>query len=372
MRAATVFLAAGAIVLAGCATDAREPGVAAPSTSAAPTSTDSTTSTPPLATSPTPEISTGSPTPTTALLAWEPTGRPAEETVTTGGGWTIVVDQERSLATIDGPSPLTVAGSKRFRIGDALLDTGWAVVVRTDSLEERPAVATVVDLTSGAKTTIDGRSEVPTTTGGTWALQGSTLVHATTGPGGAYCLARRDLATGTAETVWCAAKRTGFTNARVTPAGLGVMGFDDQRPSCRTLGTVADGTLTPLPAVTACQGWEGVTTDAGVVWSEVPNENRLDEATIHARSGDTVVALGPATSDTLTWCAGATYVVRDPQAGGEPARLLRWTEAGVFETVYESKGGGQAFLSAPRCGGDRITVTAYVEGGDEQVSAPLG
>ena len=39
--------------------------------------------------------------------------------------------------------------------------------------------------------------------------------------------------------------------------------------------------------------------------------------------------------------------------------------------VYESKG-GPAFLSAPRCGGDRITVTAFAESGDEQVSAPLG
>ena len=63
--------------------------------------------------------------------------------------------------------------------------------------------------------------------------------------------------------------------------------------------------------------------------------------------------------------------MRDPQAAGEPARLLRWTDAGALEVVYESKG-GQAFLSAPRCGGDRITLSAFAESGDEQVSAPLG
>ena len=90
------------------------------------------------------------------------------------------------------------------------------------------------------------------------------------------------------------------------------------------------------------------------MWSEIPREHALDEAEVHVRSGDTDLDLGPATSGSLTWCAGATYFVRDPQAAGEPARLLRWTDAGALEVVYESKG-GQAFLSAPRCGGDRIT-----------------
>ena len=37
------------------------------------------------------------PVPVLAPLTWEPTLRPVEETVTTGGGWTIVVDQERSF-----------------------------------------------------------------------------------------------------------------------------------------------------------------------------------------------------------------------------------------------------------------------------------
>ncbi len=291
--------------------------------------------------------------------------------MTAGGGWTVVVDQERSLATVDGPRSFVIAGDKRFRISEVLLDPDWLVVVRSDTLEERPAIAAVVDLATGARTTVNGRSEVPTTTGGTWALQGGLLVHATVGADGAYCLARRDLAAGSAETVWCAERRHGVTHARLTPAGLGVMGFDDQRPSCRTLGTVADDTLTPLPGVTDCKGWEMVPTGTGVVWSEVPRDNALDESEVHVRSDEATLDLGPATSDSLTWCAGATYFVRDPQSAGEPARLLRWTDAGALEVVYESKG-GQAFLSAPRCGGDRITVTAFAESGDEQVSAPLG
>lgn len=314
------------------------------------------------------------PIPTPALLAWEPTLRPVEETVTTGGGWTIVVDQERSLATVDGLQSRTVAGGKRFRISDVLLDTAYAVVVKSDSLEEKPAVATVLDLATGKPSIVDGRSEVPTTNGGTWALHGNRLVHATIDDGGAYCLAERDLATGAAEVGWCADERQGFNNAQVTPAGLTVMAFDDQRPSCRTIGAVAGGALDPVEGVTECTGWEGVVTDDGAVWSVIPRENRLDEAHVYARGApgpDDVVDLGPATAGTLTWCAGATYFVLDPQTPGEPARLLRWTDAGTLETVYESKG-GQAFLSDPRCGGDRITVSAFSESGDEQVSAPLG
>ena len=109
-----------------------------------------------------------------APLAWEPAGRPVEETVTAGGGWTVVVDQERSLATVDGPPGrvVTSSGDKRFRISEVLLDADWVVVVRSDTLEERPARATVVDLATGETTVLDGASDPPTVNGGTWALAG--------------------------------------------------------------------------------------------------------------------------------------------------------------------------------------------------------
>ncbi|MEO5851066.1 MAG: hypothetical protein ABIQ15_01010 [Nocardioides sp.] len=361
-RTAVAVALAGVLALGGCAGPTSGP-------SSGPSPTDSeppqpeTTSASPVVTTP--------PTPVPALLAWEPALRPVEETVTTGGGWTIVVDQERSLATLDGPRPRTVAGDKRFRVSDVLLDTAYAVVVTSDSLEERPAVATVVDLATGRTSRVDGRSDAPTTSGGTWALHGTRLVHATVDPDGAYCLAERDLAADTAAVSWCAEKRHGFTSAHLTTRGLTVTGFDDQRPSCRTVGVVTDGALEPFPDVAGCAGWEGVVTDGGAVWSVISKENDLEAAVVYARTAIGVVELGPATAGTLTWCGGATYFVRDPQGPGEPARLLRWSDAGSLETVYESKG-GQAFLSAPRCGGDRITVSAFAESGDEQVSAPLG
>jgi hypothetical protein len=371
VRALLVPVACAALVLAGCGGDPEPETTPAATVTPTASGTPSETVSETASASAPPSADPGGPTtPVPALLAWEPTGRAAEETVTTGGGWTIVVDAERSLATLDGPHPTTVAGDKRWRIGDVLLDAQWAVVVRTDTLEQRPARATVVDLATGDTTVVDGRSATPTTTGGTWALDGSILVHATR-DGGAYCLATRDLAAGTAQAAYCVEKRHGVTHARLTPAGLGVMEFDDARPSCRTLGTLADGALDPEPDAEECAGWEVVPTATGAVWTVIPREDTLDEAEAYAATEGGVLDLGPATSGSLTWCAGATYFVRDPQSAGEPARLLRWTDGGALETVYETAPGGQAFLDGPRCGGDRITLTAFAESGDQQVSAAV-
>jgi hypothetical protein len=49
---------------------------------------------------------------------------------------------------------------------------------------------------------------------------------------------------------------------------------------------------------------------------------------------------------------------------------MRW-DGDSLAVVYQSPP-GQSFLQAPRCGDDAITVTALSEGGDQQVTAPLG
>ncbi len=64
--------------------------------------------------------------------------------------------------------------------------------------------------------------------------------------------------------------------------------------------------------------------------------------------------------------------MRDPQRSSDPARLLRIDPAaGTTEVVYESAGTGRAFLSAPRCGGTDLTLTAFTAAGDEQVTASV-
>ena len=53
---------------------------------------------------------------------------------------------------------------------EALIDGEYAVVVTEDEQAQQPNTATVIDLATGEKSVLDGRSDVPTTTGGTWAL----------------------------------------------------------------------------------------------------------------------------------------------------------------------------------------------------------
>ncbi len=251
--------------------------------------------------------------------------------MTTGGGWTAVVDEERSLVTLSGTKNVTVSGDKRFRVDTVLLDEGWAVVVLRDTLQQRPSRATVVDLASGGTTVLDGASDPPTVNGGTWALHGGLLVHATRGRLNDYCLAARNLATrgpdARGAVVYCSPERHGFTNARISPAEVALMVFDDQRPSCRSLGTLADGDLVPLPEIEPCKGWEAVVTESGPVWSEIPRPNVLDESRVLAGAADgSVVDLGPATSGSLTWCAGRDVLrarPTDPRRPGPPAALDR-------------------------------------------------
>ena len=67
------------------------------------------------------------------------------------------------------------------------------------------------------------------------------------------------------------------------------------------------------------------------------------------------------------------YFTRDPESSSDPATLLRWAPDDASLTVaYASKATGNAFLSPPRCGGDHLTVTAYSQAGDQQVTADLG
>ena len=324
----------------------------------------------PSATAPSTAPGSSGSAPTTDLLDWQPVAGPIAATVTRSGDWTLTVDRGGRGYRLDGPKPTGGAAGPGLRVGDALIDGDWAVVVLQDKAEQRPMAAEVTDLATGERFRIDGRSDVPTTTGGTWALGEGRLVHATVGPKGAYCVATVDLATRTSELGWCAPERHGFNDARITPAGTSLLTFDDAQPSCRTLVSLDGDRATPFPDVEDCKGWDGLRTDDGAVWSVIPQERQVESAHFYARAGGESVDLGPGTAGSLVWCAGAAYFVRDPQREGDPASLMRWTADTGLAVVYRSPG-GQAFLSEPRCGGDTLTVTAMAEDGDEQVAAPL-
>jgi hypothetical protein len=367
------LVAAVALLGAGCngTTDSTSGPTASASTSGSATDGGSEFPTP---------TGTSTPEPTDGLLDWTPVRGSTDDTVTVAGAWTLTVSGDGARAALDGPRPLELRAGTGRRINDAFLDGSHALVVAQDRRESRPSVATVVDLQTGATSTIDGSSTAPTTSGGTWALGPEQAYYATVGGPGdprAYCLAAADLGTGDAHVVWCAPKRSGFSNARVGAAGaLSLLTFDDSRPSCRTVvsmaGVTVDGPAPqPYSGPTDCTGWEGVTLDDAEVWTEVPNENRIEQARAYASGPDGVADLGATTSGSLVACGEAAYFTRDA-GSGRPAQVLRWSVDGGLQVVYRAAKAEDGFIATPlRCGGDQLTITSLSTAGDEQVTAPL-
>ncbi len=319
--------------------------------------------------------------PEDALLDWTAVAGPPDALVTMGGDWTLTVSPDGTRARLDGPRPRTIRAGADRRISDAFLDDAYALVVAQDRREERPGVATAVDLATGDTRVLDGDGPVGTSSGGTWALGLGTAFYASVGAPGqprAYCLVEADLPSGAALPLWCADQRHGFTNARVGADGeLTVMTFDDARPSCRTLLSMAgvsfeDGEPTAYAGPTDCKAWEGVTLGGEArVWSEVPDERRIEQAAVYAGTGGDVTELGEAVSGSLLACGDAAYFARDA-GGGEPAQVLRWHPDDGLQVVYRAPEATEGFVVAPlRCGGDHLTLTALTPAGDEQVSAPL-
>jgi hypothetical protein len=310
--------------------------------------------------------------PTTDLLDWRPVPGPVDEDVTRSSTFTVTVTADDTTARITGAQSLELGSRGRVSVSTVLVDQERVVVVMEDERAERGDEATIID-SSGGTAVLDGSSSPPTTVGGTWAMGQESVVHATIGDDNAYCLATVSLESGQGDSPWCAEERHGFRGAVISDAGLSVMSFDDQRPaSCATLLAIDGAEATPLDGVTKCRGWDAARLDDGAVWSEVPKPNRQEDAVFRARIGDTTYDLGPGTTGSLVWCGGAAYFVQDPQADTDPARLLRFSPDGTLAVVYESASQGNAFLSAPRCGGDAITITSYGDQGDEQVTADLG
>lgn len=355
------------VVAAGCSPSGDEPP---PVSGSGSTNTDSTAS-PSGGTAAKPATVT----PKTALLDWRPAGADIESAVTRAGKWTLSVTANGATASLDGPTPHTIKAGPGRRITGVQLNDAWALVVAQDEQEVRPAAATLVELATGKESVLDGRSDPPTTTGGDWSLgdAGAAAVLRPTMDGkGAYCLVSTDPATAKSSLPYCAEPGTGFRDVRASPYGVTIVAFDNAQPvSCRTPTRVDGDQPQPLPEVPACKGAESVVTEKGAVWAVVEKEQRFEAAHYLASSDGAFFDLGAGTTGSLIWCGDSAWFVRDAQKDKDKARLMRWTPRGTLEVAYESPGTGAAFLEAPRCGGDSITITALGEGGDEQVTARL-
>jgi hypothetical protein len=307
------------------------------------------------------------------LLDWRPVPGSTKDVVTVGDGWVLTVPAGEAEARLRGPRSRTIPAGAHSSITDAFLDDSHALIVSEDRLAQDPDRAVLVDLASGRTSTFDGHSDPPTAVGGTWALGPDTLVHATSSDGRRYCLATVDLADGSGTTGWCAAPRHGFRGAVLTRDGTSMLTFDDHHPSCRTPVQVSGGDLTPLPGVPDCKGWDAAILDGTTIWSVVRNEHRIELGHFYAHTDAGWFDLGPGATGSLVTCAGSAYFTRDPVSHSDPAALMRWAPADHrLSVAYRTSATGKAFLSPPRCGGTHLTVTAYSQGGDEQVTTSLG
>lgn len=300
-------------------------------------------------------------------LAWQPTGGTPEERRIVGAEWTALVSDDGSRVTFEGPQQVVVGAGAGRVIGEVLMDDDWAVVVGQDEQETRDSVVTALDLETGRTHTV---TDPPPGSGGSWAMFDGRLRYAAYDAGGDYCLAEVALAEGGGDFIYCAPDRHGFSRLSMSPAGSALMTFDDSRPvACRTLELIdPSGETEPVAGVEECTGWDVAATTEGAIWSTVTTERRSEQGRFHASVDGEVRELGPGTTGTLTTCGDSAYFVRDPQRPGQPARLLRWTGS-ALEVVYRSEGSGPAFLAPPSCAGDVLTVSAFAEGGDEQVWA---
>src|SRR5262249_46662853 len=153
---------------------------------------------------------------TKSLLEWVAAPGSVANTVTTNGTWFLTIESSGQAYRLDGPTTSFGTGEQGTRITNALLDSDWAVVGRPAGVGAPPGPAEVTDLAKGEQFTIGSDADVPTVPGGTWALGGDTLLHATTGSGGTFCLAAVDLDSRESAVSWCAAGKQGFKAAHVT------------------------------------------------------------------------------------------------------------------------------------------------------------
>jgi hypothetical protein len=360
----TTLAAALLLVLGACGGGADEPDA-----TTGPTPEESSTTESPESPE-SPETPTGSATDTAGPLDWRPTRHSPEDRVVRGASWTAVASEtEVRFEPTDDGEPVVVPAVEGRTVDAVLLEGDSAVVSFAAGGETMTGAAVRVDLATASPVEIVTPEPA---NGGSWAMHADSLWYPSRGEGGAYCLATLAVSDGNGEDGWCAPERTGFSNLTAGEHGVGLMTFDDARPvACRTAHLLDEaGEPQPVDGPTECKAWDVAATSTGVVWSEVPREQRQEVAVFRASVDGQVQELGRGTTGTLVPCGGDAFFVRDPARRTDPARLMRWDGSEV-SVAYESESTGNAFLGEPECADGILTVSSFGEAGDEQVWAQV-
>lgn len=303
-----------------------------------------------------------------AALEWTEDDHPMKARVVVGEKWTAVADE--TSVTFEGPDgTYTLDEDQGGSIDSVFIDGDRAVVSYGFGGETMQGLAFRIDLATRTSTEIVSPQPA---NGGAWTMFDDSLHYPTFGDDDAYCLATLAVADGNGEDGWCAPPRTGFSSLTSSEHGVGIMTFDAARPvSCRTVGILdATGKPAPVEEATACKGWDVAATSTGAIWSEVPREQRQEQATFHAVADGAVADLGRGATGSLVACGGDTFFVRDPRQDTDPARLMRW-DGSELTVAFESGGTGNVFLAPPECADDILTVSEFGEERDRRLWARL-
>lgn len=283
--------------------------------------------------------------------------------------------QRVEVVNASGRVARTLRAGQGWAFDEVLMTGRYLVAVAEDDLEEADARATVLNVRTGRQRTLNVMDVAPLTHGGSWAGHDGTVVYPTR-EGSRYCIAAADLRSERGSAVACAPPRNGLNSFAVSPAGIGFLSFDDQRPiSCRTANVAPrDRTGYTAPASVTeperCAAWDVVPLPGGaVLWSHVPDEERIERAIFFVReTTGQVHRLGPGVTGSVVWCGNAAWFSRDEE-NGRPATLLRWTRDQELQRVYQAPRDHAGSITAPRCAGAAITVTVWGENTFLQVTA---
>ena len=250
--------------------------------------------------------------------------------------------------------------------------TGRSSSARTRG-EKKPATAEVTDLAEGEQFTIDQDSDVPTIAGGTWALGGDTLAHATLGPDGGYCVATVDLASrGRPRSPGAPSPSTASTPPTSPLPAPPCSPSTTPSPSCRTVGTVAGRRVRPVPRRARVRGLGGggARRRRGHLVGD-PERGRPRRR----RSSSPAPARTTTTSAPARRARSCRARTRRTSSATRSSRATRPSCcAGTAAAWRSSTRRRPASRSWTRLAAatPRSCVTALSEGGDEQVMAALG
>ena len=293
-----------------------------------------------------------------------------DRTVVAGSGLEIGITPDGTCRpTLTGAQRRTIRRLRGTSSPTALLDGRTRRRGDDRPAEVSPSPARLVlPLDGEPEWEIDGKADAPTTSGGAWALGAGPDARRQRPADGAYCLADGRPGRRRPRGALVRARVDGFADARPPRAGTSLLTFDDGRPVLphpRLARRSRPRTRSPAGRVRRLGRGLAAAADPAGGGSPGPTcPTRTTSAPAFSRTdGTTTSTVGSGPPAAWSGVRRAAYVSARPAGrrallgccAGNPAPPRPWPTSRPPD--------GQTFISAPRCGGDQLTVIRLVDRG---------